>query len=157
MSSKRLGEAETSITPRKRLCKGLYWVLEAQRKLIIKSVLGEGGRDAGRERGSKKGERKEFFIPVRKRRLMEIKGHFLAFASCRLKGDEGALLLIDGLAEFASYTVEARLVGDSFDPGPGKSFPLPAGKCHGKMPPRTRSAQHRMGCALAGKLCAEGW
>ena len=56
---------------KKRLCKGMHRVLEAQIKLIIKSVLGERGRNWMGEKGEgrREGERKEIFIPGRKRKF----------------------------------------------------------------------------------------
>ena len=69
-------------------------------------------KEEGRERGRKSSSQAE------KGSLMERKGRFLTFASCRLKGDKDALSLIDELAKFASYTAaaqaEARLVRGSW-------------------------------------------
>ena len=61
---------------------------------------------AERERGGKEGGGNSVF---QLGRVMERKGVFLVFASSRLKGEKGALPLIDRLAEFASYVAAAQV------------------------------------------------
>ena len=61
---------------------------------------------AGRERGGKEGGGNSVF---QLGRVMERKGVFLISASSRLKGEKGALPLIDRLAEFASYVAAAQV------------------------------------------------
>ena len=67
-------------------------------------------RDEGRKWLGEKGEgRREAGTLFQLGRVMERKGVFLISASSRLKGEKGALPLIDRLAEFASYVAAAQV------------------------------------------------